>query len=296
MLTTRLLLTGYISTFRLCLAAILCLFFSLAATAQVPDPLPDTYVNDHTQLLTPAQIQDLNEQLYQVEQKTSIQVAILLINELPENMAIEDFARKVGNQWKVGNNYNGVVYVAVLGARRQRLEIARNLEGQIPDATAAAIIDQLVPYLRQQDYYQALATLIAQINYHLGTTEQPITDTVSQNYLSAYEEDIYDAERKERIAFEKEKAKYDHYGNIAIGFIIAGAVGFCIWAWWYKKRYVRKNTVNGVYIGIGSSYYTSLYGTNDSSRSSGGGSSGFGGWGGGGGGGGFSGGGASGSW
>ena len=67
---------------------------------------------------------------------------------------------------------------------------------------------------------------------------------------------------------------------------------YCIWAWRYKRNYVKRNTVNGVYLGVGSAYYASQYGDSTSGSS---GASGFGGFGGSGGGG-FSGGGASGRW
>jgi len=41
-----------------------------------------------------------------------------------------------------------LVYVAVLNIRRQRLEVAENLEGNIPDVTAFEIIESLKDYLR----------------------------------------------------------------------------------------------------------------------------------------------------
>lgn len=279
---------------------ILILFFPIFCFGQIPDPKPDTYVNDYTNTLQPGDIQKLNEQILHLERQTTVQVAILLINDLPEGMSIEEFARTVGNSWKVGNSNNGLVYVAVLNERKHRLEVARNLEGEIPDIKAFAIIESLKPYLADKQYYNAMELLISSLATELGAA----TNMEKDSTISSYETTPYmpfddvnnetlSPELQARMEFETRKAKYDRLGNYAIGGIVLGLLGFSIWAWRYKKRYIQQNTVNGVYLGIGSSYFASNYG--DYFDSDSGGSSGFGGFGGDGGGG-FSGGGASGSW
>ena len=268
---------------------VLLLFLPFFCVGQIPKPKPDTYVNDYTNSLTPEEIQALNEQILQLEKQTTVQVAILLVKNLPAGMSIEDYAREIGNTWKVGKNFNGIVYVAVLNERRQRLEIAKNLEGEIPDITAAEIINNLRPLLQQQDYYSALSLLVTQIGITVGGEPSIITEP---DQYSFGDESLFvrppSAATAEKTEFEKKKAKYEKYGNYAIAGIILGFIVFLIWAWKYKKKYYEMYTVNGVYTGIGSAYYPV-----DSSDSGGG--SGFGGFGGAGGGG-FSGGGASGSW
>jgi uncharacterized protein len=261
---------------------------------QIPNPKPNTYVNDYTSTLSKEEIYRLNQQIKTLEQQTTVQMAVLLINQLPTDMSIEDFARNVGNQWKVGLNQNGIVYVAVLEEHRQRLEIARNLEGEIPDITAAEIIDQLKPHLRQQDYHGAMELLVSEVSRHLGTPADVTIDTSYSQTLPGTATEQSDPVLSEHAKFEREKAKYDRYGGYVIGALVLGAIGFCIWAWRYRKKYVEMYTVDGVYTGIGSAYYASIHGDDTSSDNFSGGA-GFGGFGGGGGGG-FSGGGASGSW
>lgn len=270
------------------------LFFPFFCFGQIPKPKLNTYVNDNANVLHPYEIQQLNEQLFALEKQTTVQMAILLIDSLPPNMSIEDYARTVGNTWKVGNQFNGIVYVVVLKERKHRLEIARNLEGDIPDITASEIIESLKPYLKEKKYFEALQSLVSKVSSYVGAEISQPVDTSSYIPSEQNATEIVLPTSIERTEFEKAKAKYDSYGNYAIGAIILGLVAFCVWAWRYKKKYVKAHTVNGVYTGIGSSYYASMYGGNSSDGD--GGSSGFGGWGGGGGGGGFSGGGASGSW
>ena len=265
---------------------------------QFPKPKPNTYVNDYTNSLSADQIYHLNLQIKAIEDQTTVQVAVILINHLPSEVSIEDYARSIGNKWKVGINHNGIVYVAVLKERKQRLEIARNLEGEIPDITAAQIIDELKPQLRQEDYYGALMILIREIGSHVGITNNSQIDTSNETSSSKFYASGSDDPPHELSEFEKEKEKFDYYSLFAIWGLVLAGVGFCIWAWIYKKKYVQINTKNGVYIGVGSSYYASTHGGDDGTigyGGSGGGGGGFGGFGSGGGGG-FSGGGASGGW
>lgn len=268
--------------------ALFFFFLPFFCFGQIPKPKANTYVNDYTNNLTPEEIYQLNTRLRLLENETTVQMAILLINDLPSNMTIEDYARTVGNTWKVGVNHNGIIYVAVLNERRQRLEIAERLEGDIPDMIAAEIINNLRDDLRQKDYYGALDLLITQVSERLGVYSNHSSDTT---YLEQPSTPVPDTPL-EQIEFEKEKAKYDRWQPFAFWMIVSGAVVFCIWAYRYRKKYVRMNTVNGVYIGIGSAYYASTHPEESSGSDGGGGFGGFGGSGGGG----FSGGGASGSW
>ena len=269
---------------RLLIAALLLPFI---CNAQIPKPQPNTYINDYTSHLSADQVNDLNQQFRQLETTTGVQMAAVLINDLPPDMTIEDYARDIGNTWKVGTAHNGLVYVAVLNIRRQRLEVAENLEGNMPDVTAFEIIETLKDNLRQENYYGALSLLVTQVADHLGTqlyVDSNESENDYQQFKSLPNQQLPESD------FDKEEEKYSFYGNIALIIIFLGATGFCVWAYRYRKKYIALYTVNGVYTGIGSAYYTGP-GSNDSEDSGGG----FGGFGGGGGGG-FSGGGASGGW
>ena len=153
----------------------------LLSLGQIPEPKANSYVNDYTGSLKPEEIQSLNEQILALEQQTTVQLAVLLIDNLPPNVSIEDYARTVGNSWKVGNHFNGLVYVAVLKERKHRLEVARNLEGDIPDITAFEIIESLKPYLKDQQYFNALQLLIAKLVEKLGIKAAPVFHTI--NYV-----------------------------------------------------------------------------------------------------------------
>lgn len=134
------------------------------AAAQIPDFKPNTYVNDFTSTLTDQQIRVINDSIYSIEKRTSVQIAIVIIDSVPENISIEDYAMGIGRKWRVGNAANGLVYVAALQQRKQRLEVAAHLEGDIPDIVALDITNNIKPYFRNKDYFGGLLNMLKDIN------------------------------------------------------------------------------------------------------------------------------------
>jgi uncharacterized protein len=142
----------------------LLLLLPFSVYAQIPDPKPGTYVNDLADILTDYQEGKINEQVHELEKKYSVQLAIVLIGTLPDNYQIEDYAREIGRKWHVGNARNGLVYVAAIDQRKQRLEVAANLEGLIPDARALHLTDNIKPFFRNKDYAGGLLNMVKEID------------------------------------------------------------------------------------------------------------------------------------
>lgn len=143
---------------------LLLLLLPAALTAQIPDPQPRTYVNDLAHALTINQVAEINKQIHALELKYSVQLAVVVISEIPANYEIEDYAREIGRKWHVGNARNGLVYVAAINQRKQRLEVAANLEGIIPDITAKHITDNIKPFFINKDYAGGLLNMIKEID------------------------------------------------------------------------------------------------------------------------------------
>jgi uncharacterized protein len=144
----------------------LLLLLLLPATlfAQIQDPQPGTYINDLAGVLNDYQKATINKQVYALEQKYSVQLAIVLINDLPANYEIEDYAREIGRKWHVGNARNGLIYVAVINQHKQRLEVSANLEGIIPDIEALHITDHIKPFFKAKDYAGGLLNMVKEID------------------------------------------------------------------------------------------------------------------------------------
>ena len=118
------------------------LFPLLTVTGQVPRPPANSFVNDQAKVLIPEDIDALNQRIRALQENHGVQIAVILVDKLPDTIEIEDFARNIGREWQVGTDRKGLVYVASISQHKQRLEVAANLEGDIPDVTAHEITDQ----------------------------------------------------------------------------------------------------------------------------------------------------------
>lgn len=200
----------------------LFLFFPLIIFGQIPDPLPDTYVNDLSGKLTSAQIHELNDSILSIEKRSSVQIAIILLDRLPDNIEIEDYALQVGRAWHVGNADNGLVYVAAIDQHKQRLEVANNLQGDIPDLYAHDITESIKPFFRSQDYFGGLKVLLSGINSHV--------DPVLKEQLK-----LAQAEKE-----KKDKNFRHNLGVFGLWLAFIGLLALAIWYFIFRPRYLKK--------------------------------------------------------
>jgi uncharacterized protein len=136
----------------------------------VPVPALTAHVIDQTATLNPEQLAALEAKLQALETAKGSQVVVLIVpTTLPEDDA--SFANRVGNTWKIGRRDvgDGVLVVLAKNDRKIRIEVAKTLEGAIPDVLAGRIIrDKMTPKFKVGDYAGGLAigvdSLIASIN------------------------------------------------------------------------------------------------------------------------------------
>jgi uncharacterized protein len=126
------------------------------AAAQAPQPVPEltARVMDLTGTLSDSARTALEDKLAALERERGAQVVFLMVRTTqPED--IFSYANRVGSTWKIGRQGvgDGVLLVVALDDRRVRIEVARTLEGAIPDLAASRIIEEVItPAFRQGDF------------------------------------------------------------------------------------------------------------------------------------------------
>ena len=147
----------------LLLALALC--GSLLAQAQVAVPPLTGHVIDQTATLTAEQKASLEQTLTAFEARKGSQLAVLMVaSTAPE--AIEPFALRVAEQWKLGRKKvdDGAILVVAKTDRTLRIEVGYGLEGVLNDATGKRIIDEtIVPLFKQQDFAGGIQAGVNQI-------------------------------------------------------------------------------------------------------------------------------------
>jgi uncharacterized protein len=211
--------------------SIALLFITVVVQAQIPQPKPNTYINDFAGVIPDDSEVVLNQRVHSIEANSSVQIAIILVDKLPDNMEIEDFAREIGRQWKVGNAKNGIVYVASISEHKQRLEVAQNLEGDIPDIVASDILSDIKPYFKSLDYYGGINQMLEDVN-------DRINPVIKEQQKLAMAE----LEKQQQESLEAFKSIMYDLLSIVILFCALFGVVYILWLkdYWKKKRDIKK--------------------------------------------------------
>ena len=117
-------------------------------------PALSARVIDQTGTLKEPEKQALEAKLAAFEKAKGSQIVVLILpSTAPEDIA--SYANRVANTWKIGRSEvgDGLLLIVAKNDRKMRIEVAKTLEGAVPDLAAARIIEQnLKPAFRQGDY------------------------------------------------------------------------------------------------------------------------------------------------
>ncbi len=135
------------------------------AWAQLPVPALSARVIDQTGTLDAAQRTALESKLAAFEAQAGPQIVVLVVaSTAPEDIAA--YPQRVADTWKIGrrDQGDGVLLVVAKADRRVRIEVAKALEGAIPDLAARQIIDNaLRPAFRADDYAGGIQAAVDQL-------------------------------------------------------------------------------------------------------------------------------------
>ncbi len=133
--------------------------------AQLAVPALSAHVIDTTGTLNLSQVQQLETKLIAFEQRQGSQVVVLMVpTTQPEDIA--GYANRVASTWKIGRKEvgDGLLLIIAKEDRRVRIEVARALEGAVPDLLAKRVIDQTItPHFKQGDFAGGVDAGVTQV-------------------------------------------------------------------------------------------------------------------------------------
>lgn len=159
------------------LTAVLLGWLAAPAWAQDVQPVPPLTgrVMDRTGTLSPEQIAAIAMRAAAIEQAKGSQVVVLMVpTTAPEDIA--SYANRVANAWKIGRREvgDGVLLIVALNDRRVRIEVAKTLEGAVPDLAAKRIIDGAIqPAFKRGDYAGGLTAAVDQLGARIKGEDLP---------------------------------------------------------------------------------------------------------------------------
>lgn len=159
-------------------ALALCLSGGAHAQALLPVPSLTARVIDQTGTLDAAQRQALDAKLAAFEQQKGSQIVVLMVpTTQPEDIA--SYANRVANDWKIGRRAvgDGVLLIVAKDDRKMRIEVAKTLEGALPDIAAAQIIDDTMkPRFRDNDFAGGLNAAADQLIARISGESLPAVE------------------------------------------------------------------------------------------------------------------------
>ncbi len=154
---------------------------ALAQDLQAVPPL-DARVVDRTATLSGEQKSALETKLAAFERETGSQLAVLIVpSTAPEDIAA--YAQRVGEAWKLGRREvgDGLLIVVAKDERKLRIEVAKALEGAVPDLAGRQIIERaLTPAFRANDYAGGLNAAIDQLSARIRGENLPLPSAPGQ--------------------------------------------------------------------------------------------------------------------
>lgn len=165
--------------------AALALGWAMLAGAQDLRPVPvlSASVIDQTGTLTATQVSALEAKLAAFEREAGSQLVVLMVSTTqPEDIAA--YAQRVGEAWKIGrrNVGDGLIVLVAKDDRKIRIEIAKALEGAVPDLAARQIIERaMTPAFRANDFAGGLNAAVDQLAQRIRGEALPAPTTPARS-------------------------------------------------------------------------------------------------------------------
>ncbi|WP_175633836.1 TPM domain-containing protein [Pedobacter ghigonis] len=153
-------------------AFLLFLFLANCAAAQtayqvkdIPDPKNNGggYVSDPDNILGSGIVASLNSTIADFENKTNVQVAVVIVNDFDHNKEDFDFAYGLFQHWGIGQktSNNGLLLFIAKDRRKYRFITGTGTEGVLPDVTLKHIAqNNLVPAFKKNDFSTGITNTI----------------------------------------------------------------------------------------------------------------------------------------
>ena len=131
------------------------ILLSVGNAFAVEYPKATAWVNDYAGVLSSSQEQELNSILADFEKKSSGQIFVAILSQLPPDSYLEDYVNELFTRWNPGEKGqdNGALLAVFVKDRQLRIEVGYGLEGILTDAASKLIIENdITPSFKQGDY------------------------------------------------------------------------------------------------------------------------------------------------
>jgi len=151
-------------------------FLGVYTIADVPSPRGEGIigsVSDPDDIIPAIEEQRINELLYELEQKSSVEVSVVMLPSIGQEVP-KDFAVQLFNTWKIGkaDTDNGLLILTVMDQRRTEFEVGYGLEPILTDVICFRIgVNEIVPHFKQGDFGGGIENAVLRVKEFLENPE-----------------------------------------------------------------------------------------------------------------------------
>lgn len=143
--------------------SLLFLSLTFSLEAQIPQrPDPPRLVNDFAQMLTAAEVNQLEKKLRNYHDTTSTQISIVTVSDL-QGQDVAQYAVLLAHDWGIGQKGvdNGALILLKPKTKESQgkvtIQVGYGLEEFVPDATTIKIVNyEILPFFREGRIYDGL--------------------------------------------------------------------------------------------------------------------------------------------
>lgn len=162
------------------------------------------FIIDKANVLSDLEEEKLNKILADYERQSSVELVGMTIDSL-KSEDILDYSKRVFNDLKIGKrdvNNGGLILIAVKD-KKLRISIGYGLEWPVDDVKAGFIIEEMVPFFKKDNYFEALnlgfTRLIGMTSKYSWTIENKNIDSLVKtdigkifSFETKFVEEIYE--------------------------------------------------------------------------------------------------------
>jgi uncharacterized protein len=149
-----------------------------ARAEQIKNLKPQGYVNDFAGVLSAQAKDELTALCAEVDQKADAQIAVVTVSSL-EGQPVEQFTHDLFTLWGVGPKHKdrGVMILVAPNDRKYWTEVGYGLEPILPDGKVGGFGREAVPFLRQNDFSDALLLMTQRVASVIAEDQKVTLDT-----------------------------------------------------------------------------------------------------------------------
>lgn len=171
---------------KLIAALLSAIFFCITSAFAVNIPAMKGRVNDYAKIIRDSDEHEIEEYLYNLEQSTGIQLAVLTMPSL-EGDDIASFGIKLADKWQLGDKDkdNGAILIVAYEEHDLRIEVGDGLEGSLTDAKCGLILrNVIVPEFKNGNYSAGIKKGIMNMGGIASGDESAVSRSVREGQSS----------------------------------------------------------------------------------------------------------------